>query len=131
MTKILAHLAISFSALMASGLSAAAPQIDSEFESNSTQSSSKPQKKRTYQENAPDQNDERRSREERGLKRLHQMKWQTGYVMPQHYRSDGYKVEYKQYNLPKPNRNQQWYKINNSYILLDAESNNIVKIQRQ
>ncbi|MGH2251928.1 RcnB family protein, partial [Enterococcus faecalis] len=57
-----------------------------------------------------------------------QHKWQQGYVMPQHYRGKGYKVEYKDHNLPKPNRNQQWYKINNDYILVDADSNNILRI---
>lgn len=69
-----------------------------------------------------------REREERGVQRLQQHKWQAGYVMPQHYRGDGYKVEYRDYDLPKPNRNQQWYKINNDYILVDADSNNILKI---
>ncbi len=71
---------------------------------------------------------ERRLREERGLQRLKQHRWQMGYVMPQHYRGDGYKVEYREYNLPKPNRNQQWYKINNDFILVDADSNNILRI---
>ena len=72
---------------------------------------------------------EQRSREQRGMKRLQHMKWQTGYVMPQHYRSDGYKVEYKDNNLPKPARNQQWYKINNNYILLNSDNNSIVRIE--
>ena len=72
---------------------------------------------------------ERRMREERGVKRLQQHKWQPGYVMPQHYRGNGYKVEYKEHNLPKPNRNQQWYKINNDYILVDSDSNSIVNIR--
>ncbi|MBD0075551.1 RcnB family protein, partial [Acinetobacter baumannii] len=56
--------------------------------------------------------DERRMREERGFERLKQHRWQPGYVMPQHYRGNGYKVDYKDNNLPKPDRNQQWYKIN-------------------
>lgn len=71
---------------------------------------------------------ERREREERGVQRLKQHKWQTGYVMPQHYRGDGYKVEFRDFNLPKPARNQQWYKINNDFILVDADSNSIVRI---
>lgn len=44
---------------------------------------------------------ERRMREERGVERLKQHRWQAGYVMPQHYRGNGYKVDYKQNNLPK------------------------------
>jgi len=56
---------------------------------------------------------ERRMREERGVERLKQHRWQAGYVMPQHYRGNGYKVDYKDNNLPKPERNEQGYKMNN------------------
>ncbi|EXU58733.1 hypothetical protein J763_1312 [Acinetobacter baumannii 24845_10] len=73
--------------------------------------------------------DERRMREERGFERLKQHRWQPGYVMQQHYRGNGYKVDYKDNNLPKPDRNQQWYKINNDYILVDTDSNSIVSIR--
>ncbi len=73
--------------------------------------------------------DERRMREERGFERLKQHRWQPGYVMPQHYRGNGYKVDYRDNNLPKPDRNQQWYKINNDYILVDTDSNSIVSIR--
>ena len=71
---------------------------------------------------------ERRMREERGVERLKQHRWQAGYVMPQHYRGNGYKVDYKDNNLPKPGRNQQWYKINNDFILVNADDNSIIRI---
>lgn len=71
---------------------------------------------------------DRRERQERGVQRLKQHRWQMGYVMPQHYRGDGYKVEYREFNLPKPSRNQQWYKINNDFILVESDSNSIVRI---
>lgn len=71
---------------------------------------------------------ERRMREERGVERLRQHRWQAGYVMPQHYRGDGYKVDYKNSNLPRPERNQQWYKINNDYILVNSDDNSIIRI---
>ena len=48
--------------------------------------------------------------------------------MPQHYRGDGYKVEYREHELPRPERRQQWYKINNDYILVDSENNSIIRI---
>ena len=86
-------------------------------------------KGRDFREDDNDMQDKRRMREERGFKRLQQHKWQPGYVMPQHYRGNGYKVDYKSHDLPKPSRNQQWYKINNDYILVDTDSNNIVRIQ--
>ena len=34
-------------------------------------------------------------RQERGVERLRQHRWQEGYVMPQHYRGNSYKVDYK------------------------------------
>ena len=71
---------------------------------------------------------ERRMREERGVKRLQQHKWQPGYVMPQHYRGNGYKVDYQEHNLPRPERKQQWYKINQDYILVDVENHHILRI---
>ena len=124
MKKILASVAISFSALIASSAITAAPQFEPEL--NVEQPAPKSKKMREKRDfNEPEQ----RSREQRGVKRLQHMKWQTGYVMPQHYRSDGYKVEYKDNNLPKPARNQQWYKINNNYILLNSDNNSIVRIE--
>ena len=71
---------------------------------------------------------ERRTREERGVERLKQHRWQAGYVMPQHYRGNGYKVDYKYNNLPRPGRNEQWYKINNDFILVNSDDNSIIRI---
>ncbi|ENU95283.1 hypothetical protein F970_02072 [Acinetobacter sp. CIP 102082] len=71
---------------------------------------------------------ERRMRQERGVERLKQHRWQAGYVMPQHYRGNSYKVDYKDNNLPRPGRNEQWYKINNDYILVNSDDNSIVRI---
>ena len=117
MKKILTVLAISFSALIASSLSTAAPQFDHDH----PRYGNEPRGRDFRDSDDDDQQDRRRMREERGVKRLQQHKWQQGYVMPQHYRG-------KDHNLPKPNRNQQWYKINNDYILVDADSNNILRI---
>ncbi|MBO6152112.1 Nickel/cobalt transporter regulator [compost metagenome] len=129
MKKILTILAISFSALMANSVTTAAPHDnDRDWDQPRHQSDNRG---RDFRDNDDDERmqDKRRVREERGVKRLQQHKWQTGYVMPQHYRGNGYKVDYKEHDLPKPSRNQQWYKINNDYILVDTDSNNIVRIQ--
>lgn len=129
MKKILTILAISFSALMANSVTTAAPHDnDRDWDQPRNQSDNRG---RDFRDNDDDERmqDKRRVREERGVKRLQQHKWQTGYVMPQHYRGNGYKVDYKEHDLPKPSRNQQWYKINNDYILVDTDSNNIVRIQ--
>ncbi|WP_445114542.1 RcnB family protein [Acinetobacter sp. WZC-1] len=125
MKKIAAILAISFSALMASHLAHAGPHHGQ----GPGQRGFDKKNYRDFQPNDDGIREQRREREERGVRRLQQHRWQTGYVMPQHYRGDRYKVDYKDSNLPRPSRNQQWYKINNDYILIDSESNNIVGIQ--
>lgn len=126
MKKILSILAISFSALMASSLTAAAPHHDDRGYNGPRDM----QTKREYRdsENNDKRFEKRRMREERGVQRLQQLKWQEGYVMPQHYRGNSYKVDYKDNNLEKPSRNEQWYKINNSYILVNTDSNTITSI---
>lgn len=130
MKKILTILAISFSALMANSVTTAAPheKHDNHRGWDQPHQSKNGRDVRDHDDDDRMQ-DKRRGREERGVKRLQQHKWQTGYVMPQHYRGNGYKVDYKNHDLPKPSRNQQWYKINNDYILVDTDSNNILRIQ--
>ena len=119
MKKILAIIAISLSTLLTAQISSAGPHSDND----------RGNRGRNFRDNNDDNiQEKRREREERGVKRLQQHKWQTGYVMPQHYRGNSYKVDYKESDLPKPSRNQQWYKINNDYILVDSDSNNIISI---
>lgn len=128
MKKILTALAISFCGLMAVHTTYA----DSRFDHpHAEQRHDEPKRMRGFDQERDndDLQKKRRMREERGVIRLKQHRWQTGYVMPQHYRGDGYKIDYRDSDLPKPARNQQWYKINNDYILVDLASNSIVKIQ--
>ncbi|WP_374666873.1 RcnB family protein [Acinetobacter sp.] len=128
MKKIWAVLAISFSALMTSSLSIAAPH-DQDHGYDHPRNYNQGRKGRDFRNDDEDRmQNNRRMREERGVQRLQQHKWQTGYVMPQHYRGDGYKVDYKDYDLPKPSRNQQWYRINNDYILINSDNNSIQRI---
>lgn len=125
MKKILTALAISFSALMTSNLIYAAPHDhDRKYDRTNEQKSF-----RSFKQEDDEMQEVRREREQRGVRRLQQHRWQQGYVMPQHYRGDSYKVGYRENNLPKPSRNQQWYKINNDYILIDSSSNSIIQIQ--
>jgi Ni/Co efflux regulator RcnB len=132
MQRILASVAISFSALIANSSIVAAPADSAELQPSMKVERDQMKKHREAHHRSLDaqsMEERRRLREQRGMKRLQQMKWQTGYVMPQHYRSDGYKVEYKEHNLEKPERNQQWYKINSDYILLDSETHSILEIK--
>ncbi|OTG88256.1 hypothetical protein B9T31_01670 [Acinetobacter sp. ANC 4558] len=126
MKKILTTLAISFCALFVSGITSASPSDDY---NNSGSEYKKPNtnKGRNFHNHDDERFDKRKMREERGVKRLQEHKWQEGYILPQHYRSNSYKVEAQQYSLPRPSRNEQWFKINNDYILVDSE-NNIIQI---
>lgn len=129
MKKILTVVTLSFSALWVSNIAIAKPHSD-EFQNDDNRGRGKGSEQRMQRDSSDSRYQERRkNREERGVKRLQQHKWQTGYVMPQHYRGNSYKTEYQQHDLPKPSRNQQWYKINNDYILVDSESNNIISIK--
>ena len=128
MKKILSVLAISLSALMASSLTVAAPHHDDDrgFDKPRHEQSRKHREYR--EENSDERFEKRRMREERGVQRLQQLKWQEGYVMPQHYRGNSYKVDSKDSSLPKASRNEQWYKVNNNYILVNTDSNTIIRI---
>lgn len=134
MKKILTILTLSLSAMLVSTFVPAAPQSH-EFRDNGAQKRGHQDRGRGAENRfnddfqADQDQDRRKMREERGVKRLQQHKWQPGYVMPQHYRGNAYKTDYKDNHLPKPSRNQQWYKINNDYILVDSDNNNIVRIQ--
>ena len=126
MKKVLVALAISCSTFMLSHVAIASPHFNAELQMDSRHGHGK--KGREFRENDQGQHDKRRMREERGVKRLQQLRWQPGYVMPQHYRGNGYKVEYKEHSLPRPDRKQQWYKVNNDYILVNSETNSIIRI---
>ncbi|WP_434278661.1 RcnB family protein [Acinetobacter sp. CE-15] len=131
MKKILAIIAISLSMLLTAQISSAGPHFDDDngFDRGKSDRGDRGRNHRDRGNDDDNIQEQRREREERGVKRLQQHKWQMGYVMPQHYRGNSYKVDYKDENLPKPSRNQQWYKINNDYILVDSDNNNIVNIR--
>lgn len=125
MKKILTALIISFTTLLVSAV-ASTSSHSKEYRDHGQERDNKSDKR---SRDSNDNEDYRKDREERGVKRLKQHKWQTGYVMPQHYRGNSYKADYKDNNLPKPSRSQQWYKVNNDFILVDSDNNNILKIQ--
>lgn len=55
--------------------------------------------------------------------------WRVGQKVPQQFYASSYKVEYSKYKkLSKPNKNQQWLKVNGDYILTNTFNHSIVKI---
>ena len=55
--------------------------------------------------------------------------WRTGQYLPSNYHSSRYAVDNRQARkLPNSGRNQQWYKINGDYVLVNNKNNRIVRI---
>lgn len=128
MTKFLLALALFFSCALTIQVASADPSNASQMHKKRDKQY---QSERQYSNDSDNRQERRRAREEReerGVRRLQQHKWQAGYTMPQHYRGDAYKVDFKEHKLPKPDRNQQWYKVNNDYILVESDSKNIIQI---
>lgn len=75
MKKLLVALTMSISTLMLTNVANAAPHFDDERHMDQRQGQSK-----KFRDRADDDHeDRRRMREERGVKRLQQMKWQPGH----------------------------------------------------
>ncbi|MDQ9010670.1 RcnB family protein [Acinetobacter gerneri] len=57
--------------------------------------------------------------------------WKVGHTYPSQYRGAGYKVDHKQYKkLSRPGHNQQWYKVNGQYVLVNTQNHHIIKTVR-
>lgn len=55
--------------------------------------------------------------------------WRVGQYLPNGYNSSRYEVDHHQARkLPNTGRNQQWYKINGDYVLVNNKNNRIVRI---
>lgn len=62
-------------------------------------------------------------------KKQAQHNWKVGHQYPNQYRSTNYKVDYKHNKkLTKPGRNQQWYKADGKYILVNTANHSIIKV---
>lgn len=55
--------------------------------------------------------------------------WKVGHQFPHGYRSKAYQVyDYGNYHLSRPAKNQQWYRINGDYVLVNVISHSILQI---
>ena len=55
--------------------------------------------------------------------------WKVGQKLPAQYTAQSYKVDKKQMKkLAKPNKNQEWIKVNGDYVLVNAKNHVILKI---
>ncbi|ATO19075.1 hypothetical protein BS636_05040 [Acinetobacter sp. LoGeW2-3] len=55
--------------------------------------------------------------------------WRVGQKLPNQYDNRRFEVSsYEERRLPKANKNQQWYKINGDYVLVNDRNDKIVRI---
>ena len=55
--------------------------------------------------------------------------WRVGQQLPRQFNSSKFELSDRQAkNLPKAARNQQWYKINGDYVLVNERTDRIVRI---
>ena len=55
--------------------------------------------------------------------------WRSGQFLPSQFNSSRYVVNYKNYRqLPRPDRNQQWLKVNGDYVLVNQRNHRIIRI---
>ena len=55
--------------------------------------------------------------------------WRVGQSLPRQFDSKRFQISDREARrLPNTNRNQQWYKINNDYVLVNERNNKIVRI---
>lgn len=120
MKKVLTTIALSLSALLATS-AMAAPQHDPRYNHN-------PHKPAPHW-NAKDSkkwNDDRRHNN----RMVNPSRdWRVGQSLPRQYDNKRFEVsDRKARRLPNTGRFQQWYKVNNDYVLVNERSNRIVRI---
>lgn len=123
MKKVLTTIAVSLSALIASS-AMAAPQHDPRF-------NHQPPPPAHWKNNDHRGNDHKWNNDNRyQQKRVNPSRdWRVGQTLPRSYDSSRYKIDYRDTKrLSKPSRNQEWYKINGDYVLVNEKNNKIVRI---
>lgn len=51
----------------------------------------------------------------------------AGSAFPKHLQHKRFEVNYKKHGLPKPARFEQWYKVNDRYVLVNTRSDRVVR----
>lgn len=132
MKKVLTAIAISMSALMAT-TAMAAPQHyqDNRYQDNRYHSKSAQHwdnKKYDARNDRFDRND--RFERDRHFSSINPSReWRSGQTLPRQFSTSRFEANRDQVKrLPKAGRNQQWYKINGDYVLVNERNDRIVKI---
>lgn len=127
MKKLLSAIAVSMGALMAtSAMAAPYNHHDNRYQEQRHQD-------HRYQQPKHWDNGRNDNRYDRGYNRYKAVNpsrdWHRGQVLPREYSSSRYIVNYQNHrHLSKPNRNQNWYKINGDYVLVNLKNGKIMRI---
>lgn len=120
MKKVLTTIALSLSALVATS-AMAAPQHDPRF--------NHPGPKPAPHWNAKDSHKWNDNRGHQNRVVNPSRDWRVGQKLPSQYNSKRFEVTgFEARRLPDAGRNQQWYKINNDYVLINERNNKIMRI---
>ena len=56
--------------------------------------------------------------------------WRVGMTIPYRYQSQQYRIDHRHHRLGKPNKNQQWLRINGDYVLVNVKNQKVVRLLR-
>ncbi|TSH68315.1 hypothetical protein E2K73_13900 [Acinetobacter sp. RF15A] len=121
MKKVLTTLVLSLSALVATSAMAAPYHYDSPYHSQP----SKPAPHWNSKDHRKWQDDRRHHNRMVNPSR----DWRVGQTLPRQYDSKRFQISDREARrLPNTGRYQQWYKVNNDYVLVNERNNKIVRI---
>lgn len=122
MKKLFTAIAISMSALMATA-TMAAPHYDQDHRYQSKPAPHWNNKQQVHKNDRFDRNHRQYSSVNPSRE------WRTGQTLPRQFSSSRFEADRNQIKrLPKAGRNQQWYKINGDYVLVNERNDRIVRI---
>lgn len=120
MQKLLTVLTLSISASLVAGQAFAAPEHAQHQQTH---------QQTTQQKHIQHNNSQHNAQHNTGVKRAAAQQWKAGNKFPAQFRGAGYKVDYKHHKqLSKPGKNQQWFKADNRYILVNTATYSIIKV---
>lgn len=134
MKKVLTAIAISMSALIATSAMAGSNDYRDQRYSNDRNNSHWNNNDRDHRYKNDSRYDSRYDRNDRDNRYNRSVNpsrdWRNGQTLPHQYSSSRYEVNSNSVlkRLPNANRNQQWYKINGDYVLVNERNDKIVRI---
>ena len=132
MKKVLTTIALSLGALMATSAAMAAPGYEHRFDPRKAPPPpAHVVKQGAHFKHASKSQDDRRFNDNRFNDKRHfnQNHFRVGQTLPRAYDSKRFEVNSRDARgLAKAGKNQQWYKVNGDYVLVNERNNRIVRV---